>query len=148
MDQRIYLKVKIKSLAAEAKIIRAEERKNPKFRFGLAEHRRTIVRSEARHTLLAYGFLRGKKYEEIEPKAHEKPDWARVERMIEKYGAHWEDGQDYREYQKAKAEALERFKSWKPGAKTSSTSTVRGDQEGCALSPEKPWSQLRRLIGV
>ena len=148
MDQRVYLKVKIKSLAAEAKIIRTEERKNPKFRFGLAEHRRTVVRKEARHTLLAYGFLRGKQYQQIESKTHEKPDWARVEKMIEKYGTHWEEGQDHREYQKNKAEALERFKAWKPGAKPSSTSTVRGDQEGCALSPEKPWSHLRRLIGV
>jgi len=72
-DSRIYLKVKIKSLAAEARIIRHEEAKarkwkNTALRVGLAGHRRGIVRSAARHTHLAYGFLRGRPYKAMEAK--------------------------------------------------------------------------------
>lgn len=66
----VYLKVKVKSLEAEAKIIRLEERKHRKddaIRNGLTQHRKTVVRIEQRATLLAYGFLRGKAYREIEP---------------------------------------------------------------------------------
>lgn len=73
-----FLKIKIKSLAAESKIIRAEERKvlgfarelssesNQVYRdehletyVGLRRHRTTIVRDEARVSFLAYAFLRG-----------------------------------------------------------------------------------------
>lgn len=65
-----YLKVKIKSLAEEAKIIRKEELKargyNPELRRGLYEHRIKPVGSESRAAFIAYGFLRGKKYSEIE----------------------------------------------------------------------------------
>ncbi len=58
-DRRVELKVKIKSLAEEARIIRKEERK-AKLRgdwqlfHRLQEHRRTVVRSEARCSQLAY----------------------------------------------------------------------------------------------
>ncbi len=65
----VYLKVKIKSLEAESKIIRLEEirhRKDDAVRNGLTNHRREIVRVEQRATLLAYGFLRGKAYRELE----------------------------------------------------------------------------------
>lgn len=83
---KIYLKVKIKSLAEEAKIIRKEERKalatyrriKNKQGFeekaekalnlynGLRMHRIGIVRAEARAAQLAYGFLNNKKYSELE----------------------------------------------------------------------------------
>lgn len=113
MDKRIYLKVKIKSLAEEAKIIRKEEARNPEFRLGLAEHRKGIVRNEARHTLLAYAFLRGKDYKQVEPKCHEKPEWSRVESMIIKYGVYWADDMSHDDYKKAKYEESVRFKEWK-----------------------------------
>ena len=89
-DRRLFLKVKIKSLAAEACIIRAEERKNSRLRNELAEHRRGVVRYEARLTLLAYGFLRGLSYKQIEPKANSKPDMDRIRKMVNRYGAHRE----------------------------------------------------------
>lgn len=135
MDQRVYLKVKIKSLAAEAKIIRAEERKNKYFRTGLSSHRKTVVRSEARHTLLAYGFLKGKRYRDLEPTAKNKPDWDRVRRMVEKYGIKIPDSYTHTpehgfrsQYQKKlSAQELERFEEWK----TETIATrVRGDQKG------------------
>lgn len=83
---KIYLKVKIKSLAEEAKIIKLEERKAlrnakhckktqgledqvdiwKKTYSELKEHRKGIVRSEYRAALLAYGFIRGKTYNQME----------------------------------------------------------------------------------
>ena len=64
-----YLKVKIKSLAEESKIIRKEEfraKSNPELRRSLYEHRISPVGSESRATFIAYGFLRGRKYSEVE----------------------------------------------------------------------------------
>ena len=111
-DHRVYLKVKIKSLAAEAKIIRVEERKNKKARQGLAEHRRTVVRNEARHSLLAYGFLRGKKYSQMEAKCHEYPDFERVERMVKKYGVQWDWDRPMTENTENREAQEKRFQEW------------------------------------
>ena len=89
--QITYLKVKIKSLAEEAKIIRLEERKAKKYgnkllREGLRSHRIWDVRREARASLLAYAFLRGKSYHSIEQTVKNKPDWDRVVKIIKKFG--------------------------------------------------------------
>ena len=83
--QKVYLKIKIKSLAEEAIIIRNEERKwkkrgldakrnqkqekSDKFYdtfWGLREHREGIVREENRAASIAYAYIRGKSYEQIE----------------------------------------------------------------------------------
>ena len=99
-DQRVYLKVKIKSLAEEARIIRREEKRCVRVmthngcseeraeakREGLYLHRVGPVRREARAALLAYGFIRGRKYRRIEAKNDTKPDWKAVQRMVLKYG--------------------------------------------------------------
>lgn len=95
-----YLKVKIKSLAAEAAIIRREERgcydKRPGTLWdGLNHHRRHDVRREARAALLAYGFLRGVAYSAIEGKSYAAmfnlphPSTARVRDLVKKYGPPW-----------------------------------------------------------
>lgn len=83
---KVYLKVKIKSLAEEAYIIRNEENKAKKqYRWasnnqgheeiyrtaheifwGLRNHRTINVRNESRATQLAYAYIRGKKYSEVE----------------------------------------------------------------------------------
>jgi hypothetical protein len=83
--------VKVKSLAAEAKIIRKEEKRSKlnSIREGLYRHRIDVVRCEARHAQLAYGFLRGIDYRKIEPKAKNLPNWQKVRKMIEKYGSHY-----------------------------------------------------------
>lgn len=79
------LKIKIKHLALEPAIIRAEERKelsqvayyrsrqelkNEKSHhwdyLKLYQHRKQVVRPEARAAQLAYAFIRGKKYEQVE----------------------------------------------------------------------------------
>lgn len=94
----VFLKVKVKSLAAEARIIRREERRNPELRGDLAAHRREVVRKEARHSLLAYGYLRGRSYRAMERTTHAEPSWAEVERMIRRYGppAHNTSFEDWR----------------------------------------------------
>lgn len=89
MSRITHLKIKIKNLAAESGIIRLEERKLAKLdarlkavgaakvhfteRVELAYHRRGVVRDVARENLLAYGFLRGRKYACIENKTNSVP---------------------------------------------------------------------------
>lgn len=85
LDGRIFLKVKAKSLAEEARIIRKEERRAKGLRDHLRDHRTGVVRSEARATLLAYGFLRGRTLEQVETRAKTKPDWDKVWSMVRRY---------------------------------------------------------------
>jgi len=102
-----HLKIKIKSLAAEAKFIRHEERKTkPQIErkevtlsnghvlryqtgeyFSLHEHRTGTVRGTARESLLAYGYLRGRTYAQIEQKYHFPPDWKEVLKAIKRFDA-------------------------------------------------------------
>ena len=117
---RIHLKVKYASLAEEAKIIRRLERKalkrarrvkawseqypltnDAKVFQSLRCHRKEVVRPEARSTHLAYGFLRGRDYKQIESKCYNQPDWPRIEKLIEKYG----EGD--------KRDLMQRFSEWK-----------------------------------
>lgn len=86
MDYRVYLKVKLKSLAEEARIIRREEQKGGDHREGLYRHRVDDVRSEARHTVLAYNFIRGRSYKQTEPHTITPIDINRVLKMVKKYG--------------------------------------------------------------
>lgn len=94
---RIYLKIKVVSLAAEAKLIRREEHRikakpraageaPPAAWFGLNSHRREDVRNEARAACLAYGYLRGRAYKQMEAKCHTKPPFTRVVDLVKKYG--------------------------------------------------------------
>lgn len=89
------LKVKIKSLAEEAKIIRTEEKKLPgpsAKRMELHEHRVGKVRHCARYALLAYGYLRGKPYRIIEAKCrkHNEPYAKLVESEIARFNGDFE----------------------------------------------------------
>lgn len=109
---RIYLKIKICSLAEEAKIIRRHERRlkakprapgelPPAAWWGLNSHRRFDVRTEQRAALLAYGFLRGRRYRQIEAKCHEPPDWKRVCQLVDKFGGMSDDKNKLAEWAKA-----------------------------------------------
>ena len=108
----VYLKIKIKSLAEEARIIRKEEEKYKVMRrfysdrqgfeekykvsdrifWSLRDHRANPVGSECRAALIAYGYLRGKQFLHLEtlPKKEGKfyyqPHWNRVLDLICKYG--------------------------------------------------------------
>lgn len=87
------LRVKIKSLAAEAKIIKHEERKakakgDYRLLFDLKDHRRGEVGEEARNSLLAYGFLRGLPYARMEPACayDNKPTFGAVYDIAKRFG--------------------------------------------------------------
>jgi len=91
MKRNPYLRVKIKSLAEEAKIIRHAERYANKcgdytVQNKLRNHRVTTVRKATRNTLLAYQYLRGIPYAAIERPNSSTPDWKEVERMCKVYG--------------------------------------------------------------
>jgi hypothetical protein len=82
------LRVKVKSLAEEARIIRREEHKIPwgMLRRELRDHRVVEVRSESRSAGLAYGFIKGRSLSEMEKYAVTSPDWIRIKKLVEKYG--------------------------------------------------------------
>jgi hypothetical protein len=103
----VYLKVKAKSLAAEARIIRREERKRSAFvryaqrtnhsnpakargeQVRLHLHRVGVVRSAARETHIARGFISGKPYSQIEkPTRNPLSQWqvSQVCKTINRYG--------------------------------------------------------------
>jgi hypothetical protein len=52
----------------------------------LREHRKGIVRHHARNAFLAYGFLNGRAYAEIEARRFSDPDWKAIEKMVSQYG--------------------------------------------------------------
>jgi hypothetical protein len=82
-----FLKVKIKSLAEEARIIRLEEKRTRgSLREQLHRHRVWDVRREARSAQLAYGYLRGRTYRQLESSARTEPDFARIGKLVSKYG--------------------------------------------------------------
>lgn len=102
-----HLRVKIKSLAEEARIIRHEERQTRgREKWNLQYHRKTVVRPEARASLLAYCLLRGRTYETIEQSPHTNPDWSKVSRMVAKYGSCSTDAADRRVKEWADAKTL------------------------------------------
>lgn len=105
----VFLKVKIKSLMLEAKVIREEERRayanrharkrarrtnekgklpiNRDLFFALRNHRTEVVRQEARSSQLAYGFLRETPYRAIENKTTRKPvPKSKVVSMVSRFG--------------------------------------------------------------
>ena len=103
---RIFLQVKIYSLAEEARYIRRKEaeqkkRGNTELLNRLHQHRIHHIRPETRAAHLAYGFLRGRSYDQIEGKAKRKPNWKTVERLIKKYG-------------EGTGKEQQAFEAWKP----------------------------------
>lgn len=91
VDRREMLRVKSKSLADEARIIRKEERRSRSpIREELHWHRVSTVRDEARATHLAYGLIKGKTISQIERPTIRRPRieslWKKVQTMITKYG--------------------------------------------------------------
>lgn len=87
-----HLKVKIKSLAEEARIIRSEERKTTDdcCRGSLHLHRVGIVRHEARHSQLAYAYLRRKPYHSLEKNPKELPDRKKLKDLVERFSSSYD----------------------------------------------------------
>lgn len=104
-DRRLFLKIKLKNLRDEVALIRSHEdhlkevihgkNGNAPHEEGLLrqmiDHRRRDLREESRATLLAYAMLRGRRYEEIEPRVSYEPAHrvkyrvTRVAKMVHKY---------------------------------------------------------------
>ncbi len=115
MDARVHLKIKIKSLADEARSIRLEENKRKGLaRRELQDHRKLVVRPEARATHLAYGYLRHMRYLRIEAKCYRPPNWAKVKRMVEKYGLTQDDTQSLADFKAALELQMKEFDRWHP----------------------------------
>lgn len=93
-DRREMLRVKSKSLAEEARIIRREERRTwGPLLLELHHHRVYNVRIEARMTHIAYALIKGRTLEQIEKPGkraesayNQKLFWDKVRKMIDKYG--------------------------------------------------------------
>ena len=92
---RSKFRVKIKSLADEARVIRREVKKTKghywvdgDYVLGcvgdqLTSHNRNVVRVEQRHTLLAYAFYRGVPYSVVEkPSENNKPNISHICRIL------------------------------------------------------------------
>ena len=89
IDRRIHLRVKIKSLAYEAATIRQEEKRHhadADLRSSLREHRIWEVRREQRASLLAYAFIRGRRYSSAEPNSRSKFPHRRVAELVKVFG--------------------------------------------------------------
>ena len=87
IDRREMLRIKLKSLVAEVRIIQTEERRMPQaLAAEMRLHRRTVIRDASRDTHLALGFLRGRSYGQLEAIHHTDPHWDRVAAMVKKYG--------------------------------------------------------------
>lgn len=105
--RQLHLKIKIQTLADEARHIRRDERKalsharylNKKgsektasaYRVyeDLNDHRRGVLRQVARNNHLAYGCLRGTPYERIEQKCRPhwaSPNWKDVRQIAVRFG--------------------------------------------------------------
>ena len=77
------LRVNLKSLAAEAKIIRHETRRaGPRYRDMLSLHRRGRLREEARYTHLALALLRGRTYRQVEKDGSKPVDPDRLAKKL------------------------------------------------------------------
>ncbi|MFA5024226.1 MAG: hypothetical protein WC523_04680 [Patescibacteria group bacterium] len=88
MNERlIHLRIKIKSLAAEAAIIRKEANKtNGMIKWGLNYHRTTVVREHARLNQLVYGLLRRVPYKAMETKCYKAPDFKKILELAARFG--------------------------------------------------------------
>ena len=88
INTKIGLKVKVKHLAEEARIIRTEEQRHyGDTRDWLYLHRINGVRPECRATHIAYAFAKGTELSKIEKYPERIPTsvWARVAKMVSKY---------------------------------------------------------------
>lgn len=91
LTKKFALKVKIKSLAAEARIIKQaiHQTKDMATKCELRGHHVYIVRKEARHSQLAYAFLRGREYSAVEFKCKTPPDFKKIEDLVIRFGQVW-----------------------------------------------------------
>jgi hypothetical protein len=80
------LRVNVKSLAAESRIIRQEERRcGGAYRDELSLHRRGRLREESRYAQLALAFVRGRAYKTVEREAYGVPQPSRLVNKVKQF---------------------------------------------------------------
>ena len=83
----VQLQIKIKSLAEESRIIKSTARKvRGSGKWSLVNHRINVVRPATRLNHLAYGLLRGVRYEYMERSCREKPNFKEVAKLAIRFG--------------------------------------------------------------
>jgi hypothetical protein len=113
-DRLIHLRIKIKTFAAEAVIIRQEAQKvSGTSKWGLNAHRTGILREHARYNLLAYGLLKGLKYEVMEKKCDQPPNFKKVAEVAERFGGVKEDIEKWITEAKAYCMEANKFPSYR-----------------------------------
>lgn len=88
INKKLALRIKVKHLAEEARIIKKEEQRNyGDTRNWLYLHRINGVRPECRATQIAYAFAKGTPLESVERYPEKIPQsvWVRVARMVKDY---------------------------------------------------------------
>ena len=117
----IHLKIKIKTLSAEATFIRREE-VDAKFRSrargegagevygGLHAHRILVVRRACRSAGLAYALLRGRAYATVEASCHSAPSVNDVRDNVSRFGGVTKEDAETVVKSWLKGEIIERFK--------------------------------------
>lgn len=112
IDRREMLRIKVKSLVEESKIIRREERRTfGDLRDEMRNHRVFVVRSASRSSGLAYGLVKGLTMEQMEPTRLTDPNWDAIKKMLAVYGP------------RNHADILEKAKASKKNVKTKTPST-------------------------
>lgn len=87
----VTLKIKVKHLSEEARIIRHEELKRRGVNWGhtsavLRDHRTGVLRREARDSFVAYGYLKGTPYNLVEAPAEDNPpNWTNVKNIVKRF---------------------------------------------------------------
>ena len=123
------LKVKKETLAAEARIIRRQEKRFKK-RWGgehkgfqsMYRHRIDVVRPASRAHCLAYGFLRDREYSVMEVLSYTNPDWVEVEKIAVRFST-----ADERETKQRFAEWLGHAKAYRATMPTAKVKPVRAE---------------------
>ncbi|MCH9735849.1 MAG: hypothetical protein K0U78_15075 [Actinomycetia bacterium] len=90
-----FLKIKLKNLAEESRIIRQKEKKLRGPNWGsksnfFREHRVRVVRHEARHSHVIYGYLRGLEYKQIESNPKTELDSKTLKRILKSFSRSYE----------------------------------------------------------
>lgn len=93
--------------------------------WGLVNHRKGIVRDATRTNLLAYGFLRGRSYEQMERTTRNPPDLKEVEKVARRFGL----GQYARDTDKTTIAFNERWKAWVEAAEAHLESQAESEEK-------------------
>ena len=68
---------------------RSYQKGHPARRNLMEEARDHARKKEARSVHVAYSFLRGRTYSEVENDSRTAPDWDRIQELVEKFGSHY-----------------------------------------------------------